>query len=136
METLLQSQLSQNDNRERIRHNIHAGRSIFRREGEVVMHDAADDDVKCTICKDLLQPGEYACRLECGHSFRAECWVECVNHGPVGTDQQTEATGPNCRGKGILLASWPWLDSGSRVAEQVDDLAMGGSQNTKFWYIE
>ena len=111
MESLVQSQMRHNDNRERIRHNILAGRSVFRREGEVIFHDTADDDVKCTICMDNLQPGEYACRLKCGHAFHAECWVECLNHGPLGTDQQTEASCPNCRGKGVLVSAWQWLDS-------------------------
>ena len=49
METMLQSQQSHNENRERITHDINAGRSIYRLDGEVVMHDPADDDVKCTI---------------------------------------------------------------------------------------
>ena len=63
METLLQSQQSHNDNIERVTHDHNRGRSVYRPEGEIVFHDPDDDDVKCTICMDTIQPGEFVCRL-------------------------------------------------------------------------
>ena len=96
------------------------------------MHDPADDDVKCVICMNPIQPREFAYRLRCGHTLHAECWdwMNCPNVEPCESDQQVELSCPKCQGQGEIFSSHQWSDS-RRLFQQMTARTQTSASSTQ-----
>ena len=66
------------------------------------------DDRVCTICTENFSEGERVIRVRCRHMFHASCWNDYCMRSRSRPGLVPDC--PNCRGRGDVLASWPFLE--------------------------
>ena len=72
-----------------------------------------DEAGVCSICTNGFMPGERVCRLRCRHMFYCQCWEDLTRAAaaqPRGQMPRIRDDCPNCRGRGIMLTTWEYVD--------------------------
>ena len=64
------------------------------------------DNRTCTICIQEFIGGQRVVRLMCRHVFHGDCWTRFM----MSENTSPTIECPNCRGSGVLIAMWDYID--------------------------
>ena len=80
-------------------------------------------ELSCAICLMDFAHDEKVCRVQCGHSFHADCFHSYATrpHATATSSQATSISCPNCRGAPIIIAVWYYVGS-ARLTQYYDSM--------------
>ena len=98
-----------------------------RTDGDIpIFYEGAEDS--CSICTERFEHRQSVCRISCRHMFHADCWDAYLYN--ANSRRVPQASCPNCRGAGTLVANWRYIGEefytqqlvGSQQAENMLEL--------------